>query len=30
MTAVSLEELSDDVQHTKERKPDVLKKRLII
>lgn len=26
ITAVSLEELPDDVQHTKERKPDVLKK----
>lgn len=26
MRAVSLEELPDDVQHTKERKPDVLKK----
>jgi hypothetical protein len=26
ITAVSMEELPDDVQHTKERKPDVLKK----
>ena len=26
ITAVSLEELPDDIQHTKERKPDVLKK----
>lgn len=26
ITAISLEELPDDVQHTKERKPDVLKK----
>lgn len=26
ITAISLEELPDDIQHTKERKPDVLKK----
>ena len=26
ITAVSMEELPDDIQHTKERKPDVLKK----
>ena len=26
ITAVSSEELPDDIQHTKERKPDVLKK----
>jgi hypothetical protein len=26
ITAVSIEELPDDIQHTKERKPDVLKK----
>jgi hypothetical protein len=26
ITAISMEELPDDVQHTKERKPDVLKK----
>ena len=26
ITAVASEELPDDVQHTKERKPDVLKK----
>jgi beta-xylosidase len=26
ITAVSLEELPDDIQHTKERKPDILKK----
>ena len=26
ITAVFMEELPDDVQHTKERKPDVLKK----
>jgi hypothetical protein len=27
ITAVSLEELPDDIQHTKERKPDILKKK---
>ena len=26
ITAVSMEELPDDIQHTKERKPDTLKK----
>lgn len=26
ITAISMEELPDDIQHTKERKPDVLKK----
>jgi hypothetical protein len=26
ITANSMEELPDDIQHTKERKPDVLKK----
>ena len=26
ITAISSEELPDDIQHTKERKPDILKK----